>query len=64
MILTIYGRKAYLDIKNVIGMLYEPKNEYNPNRIIVFLNGIQMTMTFECTGMEEALKIMEMLTKY
>lgn len=37
MIVIINGQKAYIDIQKVIGMQYEPKrDEYNPQRIIIF----------------------------
>lgn len=62
MIVTINGQKAYIDIQKVSGMLYEPKiDEYNPQRIIIFFDGCQMSMIFPCESKEEAFKIMELI---
>ena len=62
MIVIINGQKAYIDIQKVIGMQYEPKrDEYNPQRIIIFFEGYQMSMIFPCESKEEAFKIMELI---
>lgn len=62
MIVTLNGNKAYLDVKKINGMMFEPSNDKNyPSRLVIFFEGSQMTFTLPCSNEYEAFKIIDII---
>lgn len=64
MLVTIQGKKVYIDYKNITAVYFEPtRDEYNPQRIVIHFYNSQMSLCLKCESEAEALDIIKLIEK-